>query len=49
VYLQGNFIEIVKNATNIVDNKKMQKKLDSLASGVTSSTVHLPAKKSKKA
>ena len=41
--------EIVKNATNIVDNKKVQKKLDSLASGVTnSSTVHLPAKKSKK-
>ena len=40
--------EIVTNATNIVDNKKVQKKLDSLASGVTSSTVHLPAKKSKK-
>ncbi|CAB4002399.1 uncharacterized transposon-derived [Paramuricea clavata] len=40
--------EIVKYATNIVDNKKVQKKLDSLASGVTSSTVHLQAKKSKK-
>jgi hypothetical protein len=47
VYLQGNFTRNVKNATNIVDNKKVQKKLDSLAYGVTSSTVHLPAKKSK--